>query len=425
MATVDDLVDQIQSTASNYASRIRTQRYYPHGTYDSLDIDPVDKISGDFGSKYDQTPIDTTSAADAVKNFTKPFSDMLLETPDDVDELLDGLKDQSGRITSDLSAILMRPEDFTPQLILQTYREDLDRFLDKSNDWFEDYLENHSPISPENINKANDVLDDMLDGLGLPPVVLENIWSQARDQAVAEAQSLESQAYSDFAARGYAKPPGALTTSLQNIRYQRYNKTAAASRDVAIKQAEIIIDLQKFAVQTAFSVYNDFINALIGYLRAYLTSTTGLMRDLYSQPLNAKVEYVLGMNRLLLQGDETYLRSLQTIPDIATRGGELAALPYEVQAKLLAANNQLAGIDAEFARIGNDAKRANLDAQVRIRSLKADYQSRLEGTRLGGEYQLGSASWGAEGSKVSAFGRVAATALSGLNAIASSTEINI
>lgn len=424
MATVDELVDRISSTASAYGQKIQTQRFYPDDQYDPIRIDPVDKIDGDFESTYNQDPVDTASAVRDVKDFTKEFRDLLLETPDEVDALLGTLKDQTGRIADDLGTILMSPDDFTPQLILQTYREDLDGFLDKADDWFEDYLEQHSPVSPANINKANDVLTDMLNGLGLPPVIVENIWGRARDQAVVEAQSLESQAYSDFAARGYAKPPGALAAELQNIRYQRYNKTASASRDAAIKQAEIIVDLQKFAVDTALRTYNDFVNALIGYLRAYLTSTTDLMQNLYSQPLNAKVEYVLGMNRLLLQNDETYLESLRTIPDVASKGGELASLPYDIQARLLAANNQLAGIEAEFARIGADAERANLDAQVRVRALEADHQTRMDATIMGGRYQIGSASWGAESAKVSSFGRIAATALSGLNAIASSTEIN-
>lgn len=434
--SIDTLISNLSSRSSAYGNAVAslsnqfvswagdTARPDERGPVDAQ-LDYIDPATIDkYHDRFDLQPIDSNDAARRVGNFTEPFIDMLEDTPADVDELTGDLKDQMSRIADDLGLITMAPDDFEPQSILEMFNIDREKFLEESERWFDKYLEAYSPVTPANITKANGVLGDMLDGLGLPPVILENIWDQARDQVTTEAQTLEAQAFAEFAARGYAKPPGALAAQLQNIRYQRYNKTAAASRDIAIKQAEIIIEMQKFGVQTAMSMYNNFVGAVLGYLRAYLTSFADLYKTMYSQPLNAKVEYILGMNRMLFQGDETYLNSLRLIPDVATRGGELAALPYEVQAKLAQANTQLAGIEAQFAGIANDYGKTNLDAQLRKELAKADWTTRMDTTDLGGYYQFRTSSVGAAAGALGGYARISATALAGLNAIASSTQIS-
>lgn len=434
MATVDDLVSMLSSTASDYSAGVSrsfdtlmSRAMLTHAEIEPPEPPEFELVDpGDVVDTYRTSApnMGASSASRSVQKAMEPFVELLNGTPTSISELVSGLEGYVDKIEDRGDKIGVSESDFDPHKVSDTYMRDADGLLDAAGDWFRDYLDDYSPVTPRNIDRANDVLGDMLNGLGLPPTILENIWNQTRDQTIAEAQSLESQAYSDFAARGYAMPPGALNSTLQNIRYQRYGKTAAASRDIAIKQAEIIIDLQKFGVQTALSAYNDYINAILGFLRSYLTTALGAMSELYSQPLQQRIDYVLGMSRLLLQGSETHLGAIKAGPDVASSAGNVAALPYDVRAKLETLNNQFAGIEAELSRVDSELRKANLSARTQLLGMQYDYRTRMDATQLSSVWGFQTANVSAASSAIGGFARISATALAGLNAIQSDTKIS-
>lgn len=104
-------------------------------------------------------------------------------------------------------------------------------------------------------------------GTGLNANIEAQIWERDRSRVLREAARSVDEATATWAARGYPMPPGALLDQVNRIDQDTRDKTAQASRDVAIKQAEIELENTRFAVGKAIEMRTAAIQAAGDYIR--------------------------------------------------------------------------------------------------------------------------------------------------------------
>lgn len=104
-------------------------------------------------------------------------------------------------------------------------------------------------------------------GTGIPAAVEDQIWQRDRARLLRDSARATDEAVSRWASRGYPVPPGALVEQVSLIEQDARDKIAQASRDVAIKQAEIEIENVKFAITTAITMRTAAVQAAGDYIR--------------------------------------------------------------------------------------------------------------------------------------------------------------
>ena len=107
-------------------------------------------------------------------------------------------------------------------------------------------------------------------GVGLPIAVENAIWARERERELMETSRLQSESVDAYAARGFSLPAGLLVDEQAKISFSGANKIAAASRDRAIKEAEIRIDMLKFAVEKGVQMRLGVLDALVNFLNVFL-----------------------------------------------------------------------------------------------------------------------------------------------------------
>lgn len=104
----------------------------------------------------------------------------------------------------------------------------------------------------------------MLDGgTGIAADVERAIWERDRERLDATSRKAVDDAANDWASRGFPLPPGMLIAAVRDVRRDNAVAVAGASREVAIKQADLEQSNMRFAVETAIK-YEDM------YVQIYL-----------------------------------------------------------------------------------------------------------------------------------------------------------
>jgi hypothetical protein len=104
-------------------------------------------------------------------------------------------------------------------------------------------------------------------GTGINANVEDQIWQRDRARVLQEVNRASEEVLATFAARRFPVPPGAAQHQLYLANLAAQNKIAQASRDVAIKQAELEVENVKFAVQQALDYRIKGIAAAGDYIR--------------------------------------------------------------------------------------------------------------------------------------------------------------
>lgn len=87
---------------------------------------------------------------------------------------------------------------------------------------------------------------------GIAAAVEQAIWSRGRARDIVAANKKAQEALSQFATRGFTKPPGALAVELLDAEQELQNATLTNSRDVMIKQADLEQSNRRFAFEQAW-----------------------------------------------------------------------------------------------------------------------------------------------------------------------------
>lgn len=120
--------------------------------------------------------------------------------------------------------------------------------------------------APEIMPKATPVMLEFLKGKGLPPEVEQALFERGAEREDVTARQLKREAFNTWAARGFSMPPGMLVEQVNQAVEKAMLAKNTLSRDVLIKNWEMMIENAKFGIQQAlaaeqflYTVYNNAI----------------------------------------------------------------------------------------------------------------------------------------------------------------------
>ena len=148
------------------------------------------------------------------------------------------------------------------------YGSTYDQIITDLSDKFANFFSEYFPNECDYLQEAQAKLCEMLDGgSGIPAHVENQIWQRDRGRVLEDVNRARDDVLSTFAARGFPLPPGAAAHAMRLAEVDANNKIAQQSRDVAIKQVEILIDNIKFAIQNALDYRIKGIQAAGEYIK--------------------------------------------------------------------------------------------------------------------------------------------------------------
>lgn len=86
-------------------------------------------------------------------------------------------------------------------------------------------------------------------GTGIPPHIEQALWDRERDREQTSLVAAERDVAKTDAMTGFAMPTGALAARIDKVRIEALGKIVTASRDVAIKQADLMVQNMRHAIQ--------------------------------------------------------------------------------------------------------------------------------------------------------------------------------
>jgi hypothetical protein len=266
--------------------------------------------------------------AEVVEIMLNKALDKAAEASSKSDELFDKALDQVGNPAQMGAASLLslpastglEPKVYIPEVAEGASVELFNSWWEKVNeslfDKMEWYINRFFPNECPYLQRAQLWICKTLaeGGTGMNQHVEDMIWQRDRARLLKEAKRAEGEAVSGFAARGFPMPPGMLAGALERIQLDTLDKTAQASRDVAIKQAEIEIENVRFAVDKAIDLYTKVMGAVGEFMKA-LISSAGMsaqlipsITDSQSKLISAAADYYrarISVQELMLKAHST------------------------------------------------------------------------------------------------------------------------
>lgn len=146
-----------------------------------------------------------------------------------------------------------------------------DAIIDKLVAIFRNYMNEFLPNECPYLEKAQLWICRTLSGknpTGIDAQIENQIWNRERDRILAENGRAKAEVVSEYSARGYPIPPGAMFEAVLAIERKNMEEIGKSSRDVAIEMAKIEIENMKFAVEKAIELYVGATQAAGEYIRA-------------------------------------------------------------------------------------------------------------------------------------------------------------
>lgn len=117
---------------------------------------------------------------------------------------------------------------------------------------------------------------------GIEPTVEQQLWDRGRSREAAASQKKIGEAYRQFAARGFTKPPGALALTVAEAVQSQQDNDVTFSREVTVKQADLEQSNRRFAFEAMSKLQETLIQ--------YLTSKQARALDKQKTIMQLKVE---------------------------------------------------------------------------------------------------------------------------------------
>ncbi len=203
-------------------------------------------------------------------------------------------------------------------------------------------------------------------GTGMNATVEDQIWQRDRSRVLRDSARAMDEASAMWAAKGYPLPPGALVHQAMVIDQDARDKIAQASRDVAIKQAEIEIENIKFAIDKALALRIAAIQSAGDYIK-----TLALGPQLGAQLATSMVESKTKMAQAL----------------IAFYNAQISAVELPARVAIADAN-----ADVDIRKANLSAYTENIKARVAL--VQAAAQSAGTASAAAMNALRGSADWG-------------------------------
>lgn len=169
---------------------------------------------------------------------------------------------------------------------------------------------------------------------GLNREVFEAVWHEGRDRAYRAASTEQDQIRAGYSLRGFSMPPGAMIAAQRNAEIRASEAIADVNRTQMLRDAEIKLDLVKFAASTAAQIKT----SMMGVLANFYGQWVGLMnRDAdmarakaqaYSALTSALSSYYnveLGFEELRLKAAQAKTGAQEVVAKLGLQEGEVKA----------------------------------------------------------------------------------------------------
>lgn len=203
---------------------------------------------------------------------------------------------------------------------------------------------------------------------GIPTAVENQIWDRARSKELLDASRARSDVTAQWASRGWSMPTGVLAQQLMQIDQDTSSKISAHARDVAIKQAEIVIDSVKFAVEQGARMRLGVVAALVDYMRAFMAPWELAIR---------KAEALVDAKSRLWQSSAAYYGALISAAELHLKFDQLSI------DRALGANKLT--VDQVIGTVNNRVNAAVSAAQAMANTASAALSSQVSLAKIGNE----------------------------------------
>lgn len=145
------------------------------------------------------------------------------------------------------------------------------QYLDQqSSEWLSKYFPS---LAGDFRDQPEETLSAILSNVrpfGLDKSILELVWHQARDRAARTKRGEQANLYASFSGRGFSLPPGALIDALSVVEQRASDIALDISREQAIKDADIKVEIFKLGLQLATQLKTGIMAALADFYRMWI-----------------------------------------------------------------------------------------------------------------------------------------------------------
>lgn len=190
---------------------------------------------------------------------------------------------------------------------------------------------------------------------GLSREVFEAVWHEGRDRAYRAANTEQAQIRAEYSLRGFSMPPGAMIAAQRNSEIRAGEAIADVNRTQMLRDAEIKLDLVKFAATTAAQLKTGMMQVLANFYGQWV----GVMnRDVdlarskahaYSALTSALSSYYnveLGFEELRLKAAQGKMSAQEYTGRLGMQEGEVRASQNQALASAARAFADTAGATA-------------------------------------------------------------------------------
>lgn len=187
---------------------------------------------------------------------------------------------------------------------------------------------------------------------GLSREIFEAVWHEGRDRAYRAADSEKAQIQGEYNLRGFTLPQGAMIHAMQSAELRASEAIAEINRAQTVKDAEIKLDLVKFAASTAAQIKTSMMQSLANFYQqwsAVLNRDVDLARSkaqAYSALTSALSSYYnveIGFEELRLKAAQAKSGVQEARAKIGTQEGQVKTAQYSSLASATKAFADAAG----------------------------------------------------------------------------------
>jgi hypothetical protein len=145
--------------------------------------------------------------------------------------------------------------------------------IDKLVPLFVNYMTTYFPLNNVTGSKSELWIHSVIDGgRGVNAAVEAAFWERDRARISLEAGRAEADALATFAGRGFMLPPGTALAMARGVRENAARDMSASSREIAIKQYEVEIQMVQFAIEQAITLRKLAMESAVAYINALASS---------------------------------------------------------------------------------------------------------------------------------------------------------
>jgi len=255
--------------------------------------------------------------------------------------------------------------------------DQIPQFYDLVKEQRDEYIAEFFPGMLDKLTGMADWLQDVMENgySGLPAHIEDGIWNRDRARVDLAYRAGADELFADHAGRGFPLPSGPLVANLDKQNDDRTNASAVASREAAIKQAELAIETVKFAVKTSADLFiglhkvvDDVIKNGTAIILGAMDNSDKMIRAtvaLYGMTIayygaleswhSLQMSHDIPQGSLDLKADEINLKAdLDVIEKIIAAAGHKASVTANMTSSALGSLQTITTISDETTRDGTD-----------------------------------------------------------------------